>query len=90
MATAVDLGGASLTAGDGLLVVGRTLYVVQNQLNTVAVIQLEPSGTSGVLVDRLTSPEFQVPTTVATPTPTACSCRTLGSARRRHPRRPIR
>ena len=64
VATAVDLGGVSLTDGDGLLVVGRTLYVVQNLLNTVAVIQLEPSGTSGVLVEQLTSPEFQVPTTV--------------------------
>ncbi|GAA1755326.1 SMP-30/gluconolactonase/LRE family protein [Agromyces humatus] len=64
-ATAVDLGGAALTAGDGLLVVGRTLYVVQNQLNTVAVVQLAPDGTSGTLVDQLTNPDFRVPTTIA-------------------------
>ena len=64
-ATAVDLGGATLPAGDGLLVVGSTLYVVQNQLNTVAVVRLAPDGTSGALVDQLTSPDFQVPTTVA-------------------------
>jgi sugar lactone lactonase YvrE len=64
-ATAVDLGGASLPAGDGLLVVGRTLYVVQNQLNQVAVVRLDPRGTSGTLVDTLTSPAFDVPTTVA-------------------------
>ncbi|MFE5671627.1 SMP-30/gluconolactonase/LRE family protein [Agromyces sp. NPDC056523] len=64
-ATAVDLGGATLPAGDGLLVVGRTLYVVQNQLNTVAVVQLSPDGTSGTLVDQITDPDFQVPTTVA-------------------------
>ena len=64
-ATRVDLGGTVLPNGDGLLVVGRTLYVVQNQLNKVAVVQLDASGTSGVLVDELTSPEFQVPTTVA-------------------------
>ena len=63
-ATAVDLRGATLTNGDGLLVVGRTLYVVQNQLNRVAVVELDPSGTSGEVVDYLTSPEFQVPTTV--------------------------
>ncbi|MDQ0896103.1 SMP-30/gluconolactonase/LRE family protein [Agromyces ramosus] len=64
-ATAVDLGGVALNNGDGLLVVGRTLYVVQNQLDTVAVVRLDPAGTSGEVVDLLTSPEFQVPTTVA-------------------------
>jgi sugar lactone lactonase YvrE len=65
VATAVDLGGATLPNGDGLLVVGQTLYVVQNQLNRVAVVDLDPAGTSGEIVDVLTSPAFQVPTTVA-------------------------
>ena len=65
VATAVDLGGALLPNGDGLLVVGRTLYVVQNQLNQIAVIRLNASGTSGTLVDQLTDPAFQVPTTIA-------------------------
>jgi sugar lactone lactonase YvrE len=65
VATAVDLGGFEATAGDGLLVIGRTLYVVQNQLDTVAVIRLSADGTSGELVDELTSPDFDVPTTVA-------------------------
>ena len=64
-ATAVDLGGVSLQFGDGLLVVGRTLYVVQNRLNQVAVIRLDASGISGTLVDTLTSEDFDVPTTVA-------------------------
>jgi sugar lactone lactonase YvrE len=72
-ATRVDLSGTLLTAGDGLLVVGTTLYVVQNMLNQVAVIKLDPAGTSGVLVDTLTRPAspgepntgFDVPTTVA-------------------------
>ncbi len=32
VATTVDLGGATLPNGDGLLVIGRTLYVVQNVL----------------------------------------------------------
>jgi len=64
-ATTVDLGGATLANGDGLLVVGRTLYVVQNFSNTVAVVRLAADGTSGTLVDQLTSPEFDVPTTVA-------------------------
>lgn len=61
----VDLGGKLLPNGDGLLVRGRTLYVVQNQLNQVAVIKLNAAGTSGTLVDTLTSPDFDVPTTVA-------------------------
>ena len=65
VATRVDLGETLLTNGDGLLVVGTTLYVVQNRLNQVAVIKLDPDGTSGVLVDTLTSRDFAVPTTVA-------------------------
>jgi len=64
-ATIVDLGGTPLTAGDGLLVIGRTLYVVQNQLNQVAVIRLDAGGTSGSLVETLESDAFDVPTTVA-------------------------
>jgi sugar lactone lactonase YvrE len=64
-ATAVDLGGTALPNGDGLLVIGRTLYVVQNFSNAVAVVRLDADGTSGTLVDQLTSPEFDVPTTVA-------------------------
>jgi sugar lactone lactonase YvrE len=65
IATRVDLGGASLTAGDGLLVRGRTLYVVRNQLEQVAVFRLNAAGTAGQLVDTLTSDDFDIPTTVA-------------------------
>jgi sugar lactone lactonase YvrE len=65
VATQVDLGGYALTNGDGLLVQGRTLYVVQNRLNRVAVIELNRRGTAGELVKTLTSPDFDVPTTVA-------------------------
>jgi sugar lactone lactonase YvrE len=65
VATAVDLGGYELTNGDGLLVEGRTLYVVQNRLNQVAVFKLNRRGTEGRLIDTLSSPEFDVPTTVA-------------------------
>ena len=44
---------------------GNTLYVVQGRLNQVSVISLDADGTSGVLVDTLTSMNFDVPTTVA-------------------------
>jgi sugar lactone lactonase YvrE len=64
-ATQVDLGGAALTNGDGLLLKGRTLYVVRNRLNEVAVVKLNRRGTAGEVVDTLTSRKFDVPTTVA-------------------------
>ncbi len=60
----VDLS-APMTNGDGLLRIGRTLYVVQNQLNKVAVVKLDRVGTKGSLVREITDPGFDVPTTVA-------------------------
>jgi sugar lactone lactonase YvrE len=65
VATAIDLGGETVVNGDGLLLSGRTLYVVQNRLNTVAVIRLNRRGTAGTVVQRVTDPRFDVPTTVA-------------------------
>ena len=64
-ATEVDLGGYAVTNGDGLLREGSTLYVVQNQLNKIAVIDLNAAGTRGSLKKTLTSKAFDVPTTVA-------------------------
>jgi sugar lactone lactonase YvrE len=65
VARTVDLGGELLTNGDGLLLDGRTLFAVQNSLNQVAVIKLNAAGTSGRIVQRLTDPRFDIPTTVA-------------------------
>jgi sugar lactone lactonase YvrE len=64
-ATEVDLGGASLTNGDGILLDGRTLYVVRNSLNQIAVVDLDAAATSGEVVGTITDPDFDVPTTVA-------------------------
>ena len=71
-ATVVDLGGTLLTNGDGLLLKGNTLFVVQNQLEQIAVLKLNPDGTAGTLKRTITSPQdsagndlFDVPTTVA-------------------------
>jgi streptogramin lyase len=62
----VDLGGAELTNGDGLLLIGkRTLLVVQNRSNQIAVVRLEPDYRSGSVVRTITHPDFDVPTTVA-------------------------
>ena len=64
--TTIDLGGASLVNGDGLLLQGRRLYVVQNFLNKVSVVDLDPRGfTSGTVVGELTSANFDIPTTIA-------------------------
>jgi sugar lactone lactonase YvrE len=64
-ATAVDTGGVVLSNGDGLLRQGRTLYVVQNQLNKIAVLRLSSDGTSAEWRREITSSAFDVPTTVA-------------------------
>lgn len=61
----VDLGEALLTNGDGLLDIGRTLYVVQNRSNKVGVFKLDSAGTRGRLVREITSTDFDVPTTAA-------------------------
>jgi sugar lactone lactonase YvrE len=60
----VDLGGETLMNGDGLLRVGSTLYVVQNRLNQIAVVEFQGSFLSAQVVDVLTDPDFDVPTTI--------------------------
>ena len=65
VATLIDLGGASVSNGDGLLLHGRTLYVMRNRLNEIAVVELAPDLSSGEVVDTITSPNFDVPTTLA-------------------------
>jgi sugar lactone lactonase YvrE len=65
VATRIDLGGEAVPNGDGILLQGRTLYVVQNQLNQIAVVELSADLTEGEIVDTITSPAFRVPTTIA-------------------------
>jgi hypothetical protein len=62
---AIDLGGASVTAGDGLELRGSTLYVVRNQLNQVAVFRLGARLAKARLKGTITRPGLDVPTTVA-------------------------
>jgi sugar lactone lactonase YvrE len=64
-ASTIDLGGASVSSGDGLLLDGRTLYVVRNFLNAIAVVELAPDLASGTVVDELVDPDFRIPTTIA-------------------------
>lgn len=65
-AVRIDVPAADLEFGDGLLLSGkRTLYVVQNRHNRVNVIRLSKDLTSGTVQRRITSEDFDVPTTVA-------------------------
>ncbi|MEU3607888.1 superoxide dismutase [Streptomyces sp. NPDC035033] len=64
-ATAVDLGGLKIPNGDGLLLLGRHLYVVQQASNEVNVVRLDAAGTRGTPVARITDPRFRIPTTAA-------------------------
>lgn len=64
-AVKVDLGEDTLSFGDGLRLQGRTLYVMRNRLNQIAVIKLAPDFTRGTIMRTITDGDFDVPTTVA-------------------------
>ena len=61
----VDLGTRAVPNGDGILLQGNTLYVVQNFLNQIAVVELSADFSSGAIVEIITDTDFQVPTTIA-------------------------
>jgi sugar lactone lactonase YvrE len=60
----IALGGRTVPNGDGILLDGRTLYVVQNRLNKIAVFRLSANFRSASFVKEITSPSFDVPTTI--------------------------
>jgi sugar lactone lactonase YvrE len=68
-AALIDLGGDSVLQGDGILLAGKTLYVVQNRIEQIAVIELAPDWLSGTRVNTITNTDvsgrFRVPTTIA-------------------------
>jgi outer membrane protein assembly factor BamB len=61
----IDLGGATVVNGDGILLVGRVLFVVQNRLNQIAVVALSRDLTRGKVVRTITDAALDVPTTIA-------------------------
>lgn len=65
VANRIDLGGATVENGDGILLQGKTLYVVRNQDNLIAVVDLNAQMTAGSVTDEITNPAFKVPTTIA-------------------------
>jgi sugar lactone lactonase YvrE len=60
----IDLDGYDVAQGDGLLLEGKTIFVMRNRINTIAVIELSPDFSSGVLQREITDPNFDVPTTI--------------------------
>ncbi|MFH8494697.1 SMP-30/gluconolactonase/LRE family protein [Streptomyces coeruleorubidus] len=65
-ATTITLKGATdVAGGDGLVRLGRTLYVVQNRLNKITVWDLDRKATTATLTRTITDPRFDVPTTAA-------------------------
>jgi hypothetical protein len=61
----IELEGGDVRNGDGLLLDGRTLYVVQNQLNRIAVVKLDRDLDEGEIKAHLTDSDFDIPTTIA-------------------------
>lgn len=62
--TEIALGAESVPNGDGILLDGKTLYVVQNTNNRIAVIAVNPALTTGRVVTRIADGRFAVPTTI--------------------------
>src|SRR5262249_13965033 len=63
-------GGGDVCSADGLLLDGKTLYVVQAALHRVAVVELSPDYLSGFITRYITeplasNPTLQRPTTIA-------------------------
>lgn len=59
------VGAENVVNGDGLLRIGRTLYVVQNRLNLISVFHLDADARTATLRRTITDPRFDVPTTAA-------------------------
>ena len=61
----IDLGGGSVPGGDGILLVGRTLYVVQGDANRIAVVHLDAHFTRGTIERVIDDADLAFPSTVA-------------------------
>jgi DNA-binding beta-propeller fold protein YncE len=62
-ATEIDLGGVTVPFGDGLVLRGKTLYVVQNFENAVAVFKLSPDYSAATFTEYLTDEDLRTPAT---------------------------
>ncbi|WFE51499.1 superoxide dismutase [Micromonospora sp. WMMD1155] len=58
-----DLGGYSVDRADGLVLRGRTLHVIRNLSNVIAVVRLNSGYTAGVVQREITGPQLRSPAT---------------------------
>lgn len=65
VATAIDLGGKDVTYGDGLVLDGQMLYVVQNYANQLSAVRLNADFTKGTVTGTASKEafDFMIPTT---------------------------
>jgi hypothetical protein len=61
----IELEGGDVASGDGILLAGRKLYVVQNFLNRVAVVRLRGGLTEGRVLAHITDTDLDIPTAIA-------------------------
>jgi sugar lactone lactonase YvrE len=61
----INLGGETLTNGDGLLLDGRTVYVVRNEQELIVPVKLSGEYISGAVGEPFSDPSFAFPTTIA-------------------------
>lgn len=62
-AVLIDLGGENANNGDGLVLIGYTLYVVQNFANQIAEFKLNDDYSAATLKEIITDDDFDIPTT---------------------------
>ena len=60
----VDVGGRVFPNADGLWLQGNSLYVLQNQQETIDEIRLQQNQSRGTLVSQTTDPSFMYPTSL--------------------------
>jgi hypothetical protein len=60
----LELSGGNVANGDGVLLQGKRLFVVQNQLNQIAVLRVDRRLREGTIKRVITDPLFDVPTTI--------------------------
>lgn len=65
VADRIRVTGGDVVNADGLVLSGRTLYVVQNQVNSIAQLRLGRGADSARIERLITDPRFDVPTTAA-------------------------
>jgi sugar lactone lactonase YvrE len=60
----IELTGGDAASGDGILLDGKTLYVVKNFQNRIAVVALDSGLSSGTVVTHIMDSRFDIPTTI--------------------------